>query len=460
MISENLKGKKAIVLGGGISGLTAAYALVKSGAETVVLEARQEPGGTMRSSWQNGYLVDYGPNSGLETSPFIKEMINEIGLADEFIYASESAKKRYILKNGELYALPVSPHAFFRTPLFSFGAKLRLFAEPFVGKSSDGYYQSIAEFVERRLGKEFLTYAIDPFVSGVYAGDPHKLSVKSAFPKLYALEENYGGLIKGLIKGARERKKRAETSKQSAQMFSFKNGMQTLPKTLAEFFKNKIIFGAKAAAVKKTGAKYSVLFSVGNSKEEIDADIVISALPAYVAAEVFENIDETLATKLKSVFYPKVMSLYLGYDKNRIGRELDGFGFLIPGAEKKKFLGAIWSSVIFPNRAPENKASFTLFVGGAKDQNRDWETPQKIIDEVLPEFEEIMKIDGAPDFITYKIWDKAIPQYNKGYVEIENRCDKFEKENPGIYLTGNFRRGISVGDCIKNNYGIFRAESD
>jgi len=444
--------QKIVILGGGISGLIAAYRLKKNGIDITLLEANAEPGGTMRSVFDNGYLIDYGPNSGLETTPLIKEIVNDLNLQDEFVYADETGNKRYILKNGELYALPTSPPAFFKTKLFSTSAKLRLLAEPFIGKSEDGYYQSIAQFVERRLGKEFLTYAIDPFVSGVYAGDPNKLSVKSAFPKLYALEEKYGGLIKGMIKGAKERKRRAETSKQNSKMFSFKSGMQTLPKALAKYLSDEIIYGARAeTVVKNENGKYVVKYKLGESEEEIMADNVISALPAYAAASVFENLDENLPEKLRSVFYPKVMVLYLGYDKKNIGRELDGFGFLIPGVEKKKFLGAIWSSVIFPNRAPEGKAAFTLFIGGARKQDYDWDNPEKIIEEVLPEFSEIMKIKGEPDLVRFKVWQKAIPQYNLGYVEIENYCEKFERENPGIFLTGNFRRGISVGDCIKNN---------
>ena len=443
--------KKIVIIGAGISGLTAAFFLKENGAEVTVLEASSQAGGTMRSEKINGYLVEYGPNSGLETTPYIRELVNKLNLSSEFIYASEKATKRYILKNNELLPLPLSPKEFFGTSLFSTKAKLRLLAEPFVSPSSDGYYQSIAEFVERRLGKEFLTYAIDPFISGVYAGDPRKLSVKSAFPKLYALEEKYGGLIKGLIKGAKERKKRAETSKQSAKMFSFVNGLQTLPTAIAENLGETVVFNAKVNRVEKAGEKYLVKFNRNDAENEIVADIVISAVPAYVASEIFENIDENLSAKLRDVFYPKVMVLYLGYKTEQIKRALDGFGFLIPGVEKKNFLGAIWSSVIFPNRAPEGKSSFTLFIGGAKNQNRDWENPEKIIDEVLPQFSEIMKIDGSPDFITYKLWNKAIPQYNKGYVEIENYCQKFETENKGMFLTGNFRRGISVGDCIKNN---------
>ena len=230
MDTDNIK---IAILGAGISGLAAAYWLQKAGRDITVLEANREPGGSMITRREEGFLIDYGPNSGLDTTPLIAQMVAELGLRDEIVYASEIGNKRYILKNQRLHALPTTPLAFLKTDLFSLKAKLRLLAEPFIGKSQDGYYQSISQFVERRLGREFLDYAINPFVAGVFAGNPDKLSVKSAFPKLYRLEELYGGLIKGFIKGAKERKKRSETSKQSARMFSFKSGMQIFPRAIA-----------------------------------------------------------------------------------------------------------------------------------------------------------------------------------------------------------------------------------
>ncbi len=443
--------KNIVIIGGGISGLTKAYWLSKSGNKVTLLEARDVVGGSMRTIRKSGYLIDLGPNSGLETTHYIGRMVEELGLKDDFIYANEEGNIRYILKNNELLPLPTGGKAFLKSKLFSAKAKIRLLGEPFVGKSEDGYYQSIAEFVRRRLGSEFLDYAIDPFVSGVYAGDPSKLSVKSAFPKLYRLEEVYGGLIKGMIKGAKERKRRAEESKQSAKMFSFANGMQSFPEAIAHYLGDNVITGAAVSEVVKKGEEYSVKYAKEGREFEINADEVISAVPAYVAAGIFRKTDKKLSEHLNSVYYPSVMVLFLGYDKSKIKRPLDGFGFLIPGLEKKKFLGAIWSSVIFPNRAPEGKAGFTLFVGGSKKQDYDWDNPDKIVTEVLPEFEKIMNISGSPELIHYSVWKKAIPQYNLGYIEHEKYFEKFENENKGIYLTANYRKGISVGDCVKNN---------
>jgi len=444
--------KKIVIIGAGISGLTTAYLLFKEGYDVVVLEQKDNVGGSIETIDVNGFLFDRGPNSGLETTPLIQQLVKELNLEDQFVYANREGNKRYILRNGQLHALPMSPPAFFKTKLFSGKAKLRLLAEPFIGRSKDGYYQSIAEFVTRRLGNEFLDYAINPFVAGVYAGKPEELSVKSAFPKLYALEEEYGGLIVGTIRSIRKRKKSKEVSKQSAKMFSFKDGMKVLPEAITEMLGNRVSTGVEVTSIRKTAeGNYGVTFRDGKQNLTLLADIVLSTVPAYKAAELFGHFDNELIKHLNEIYYPPVLVLYLVYEKSAVGQPLDGFGFLIPEKEEKSFLGAIWSSVIFPNRSDNNRAAFTLFIGGSRDAGFVDDVEQMVIDRARREFELIMKISAEPILISKRLWPKAIPQYNLGYVEHENFFDHFEKDNKGIFLSGNYRGGISVGDCIKNS---------
>ena len=442
---------KITILGAGISGLATAFWLNKDGFDLTVLESRNEPGGSMITRREDGFLIDYGPNSGLETTPLIGRIVEEIGLKEEIIYAEKKANKRYILKNDKIHVLPTSPGAFLKTKLFSTKAKLRLLAEPFVVKSKEGYYQSISEFVKRRLGQEFLDYAINPFVAGVFAGDPDHLSVKSAFPKLYRLEELYGGLFKGLVLGAKERKKRAEQSKQSARMFSFKNGMQSFPKSIAAKLGDKIKYNCNVEKVERSESKFKVLYNQDSKSEEIVADIVVSTVPAYQAASIFDDKENKLFDHLNKIYYPPVKMLYLGFRKESVGQELDGFGFLIPEKENKAFLGAIWSSAIFPFRAKDDLAAFTLFIGGARSPEFLDNENEKLVNSVIEEFKKIMNIDNDPIFIKEMLWPKAIPQYSLGYIEHEKYFQKFEMSNPGIFLSGNYRGGISVGDCIKNS---------
>ena len=443
--------KKTVILGAGVSGLATAYWLKKSGADVTVLEKSSQVGGSMESISENGYLFDRGPNSGLETTEFVKELVDGVGLSDQMIYASPSGNKRYILRNNELHALPMSPPGLIKTKLFSTSAKFRLIGEMFVGRSKEGYYQSVAQFVKRRLGEEFLDYAINPFVSGVYAGRPEDLSVKSAFPKLYALEENYGGLIIGTIRSIRARKKRKEIAKQSAKMFSFKKGMQALPKAVASWLGDSVITLADVTSVSKDGERYKVVYNNAGSEKSILCDIVISTLPSFVASKLFAHMDDGLPAHLDSIYYPPVMVLYVGFKKEHIGRPLDGFGFLIPEKEEKSFLGAIWSSVLFPDRGPEDTAAFTLFIGGARNASIMNEDKDLVAERSINEFMEIMKIKEEPLYKAMRFWGKAIPQYNIGYIEHERYADEFEKKNKGIILSGNFRGGISVGDCIKNS---------
>ena len=447
---------KISILGAGISGLATAYWLARDGFDVTVLEAKSEAGGSMITRRENGFLVDYGPNSGLETTPLIRQLASETGLQKEMVYASEEGNKRYILKNNQLHALPTNPVAFLKTQLFSSRAKLRLLAEPFIGKSEDGYHQSISDFVRRRLGQEFLDYAINPFVAGVFAGDPDTLSVKSAFPKLYRLEERYGGLIKGVVKGSKERKKRGEQSKQSAKMFSFINGMQTFPKAIARKLGQRIVYNCRVEKIDTSEHKYRIFYKQDDSWGETISDIVLSTLPAYQAASVFGEHDNRLRRHLNAIYYSPVQVLYLGFRKASIGRELDGFGFLIPKNENRTFLGAIWSSVIFPQRTDRDKAAFTLFIGGARSPELFNGNGESLIERVLKEFKEIMHINEDPLFVKEKMWVKAIPQYNLGHIEHEKYFETFEREHPGIVLSGNYRGGISVGDCIANSDLVYK----
>ncbi|MCH6573991.1 MAG: protoporphyrinogen oxidase [Bacteroidetes bacterium] len=443
--------KKVIVLGAGISGLTTAYLLNKNGYDVTVLEKNDKVGGSIETVIENGLLFDRGPNSALETTPLIAQLVEELKLTEQFVYANKKGNKRYILRNNQLHALPISAPSFLKSKLFSGRAKLRLMKEPFVGKSQNGYYQSIAEFVTRRLGQEFLDYAINPFVAGVYAGNPEDLSIKSAFPKLYALEEEYGGLIVGTIRGIRKRKRRKEPSKQSAKMISFTDGMKVLPEAIANHLGSKVKLNAEVVSIKKTSdGNYGVTYNEGEQSLTLLTDIVLSTIPAYTAGELFGHFNDGLKKHLTAVYYPPVLVLYLAYNKDDIGQPLDGFGFLIPSKEEKSFLGAIWSSVIFPNRAEDNKASFTLFIGGSRNPGFIYENEDELIKTVRREFEELMKIKGEPVHLAKRFWEKAIPQYTIGYVEHENYFDHFEKDNRGIFLSGNYRGGISVGDCIKN----------
>ncbi|TAK58888.1 MAG: protoporphyrinogen oxidase, partial [Bacteroidetes bacterium] len=343
-----------VIIGAGISGLCVAYWLKKSGIEVLVLEQEHEVGGTMKTIHDNGWLIETGPNSALETTPLFRQLFNEVNIADEVVYGNELSNNRFILRDGVLHTLPMSPPAFLKTKLFSISGKLRLIQEPFIGRATKE--ESIAEFVERRLGREFLDYAINPFVAGVYAGNPEQLSVRAAFPKLYALEEKYGGLIKGMLGSRKERKQRKEVAKDRAKLFSFKDGMQTLPKALAAYLGDSVQTGCSVEHVIPMRAGkypiYHVSYKQGETKTTIEAKAVIFASPASATARMIRPIDPEMSATLESIYYPPVSEIFLGFKREQVQHKLDGFGFLIPAKEKRSILGSLWSSTLFPNRAP------------------------------------------------------------------------------------------------------------
>lgn len=442
---------KTAVIGGGISGLTTAYLLQQKGIEFRLFERNSTAGGNIISEKSDGYLIEHGPNSTLETTPLINVLLESLGIMDRKIYASANAKKRYILKNNRLLPLPISPLSFLGTRLFSAGAKLRLLKEPFIKSKSDES-ESIAEFTKRRLGKEFLDYAINPFVAGVFAGDPENLNVKAAFPKLYELEQKYGSLIKGQLRSRKERKQRGEESKQSAKMFSFKNGLSELTEAIHKSIKDNFAPGCSVIDLKKTGGKYEITYSAGGSESTEIFDSVVLALPAKGAAVLLKQISAELSNKLSRVYYPPVAVILTGYRKDQLGFVPDGFGFLVPAVEKREILGSLWTSVIFPDRAPDGKYLLTNFIGGSRQPELAAKSDEELTDIVCKELKELMGVKGNPEFVKVIKWQEAIPQYSGNYAQLTERLEKLQEETAGLFICSNYYKGISVCDCIKNAF--------
>ncbi|MCB9287952.1 MAG: protoporphyrinogen oxidase [Lewinellaceae bacterium] len=440
------KRDRVAVIGAGVSGLCTAYWLQKNGFEVRVFEKTAHAGGVIASERVNGFLVDLGPNSTLETSEVLKELVEELGLGAEKVYASEVSNKRYIVRNGKLMPIPMSVLSFLQTGLFSWKAKLRLLQEPFL-KPTLGDDISLADFVHHRLGREFLDYAINPFVAGVYAGDPRTLSTAAGFPKLYALEKNYGSLIRGAILGARERKKRKEVAKDRARMFSFRDGMQTFTDALKEKV-GPITYNTSVTGLQIRDGRFELQLEQEGHKQQQEFGLVVSSVPTHALAPLVSEIAPDMAQPLADVYYPPVAVVYMAFKQEDIQRELDGFGFLVPEVEKRKILGSIWSSTIFPDRAPEGYASFTSFVGGTRQPDNALLPDEQLKEMVVSELKSLVGITGEPAFTKIKKWQKAIPQYKVGYKKVQAIFEKLEAQYPGLHFAGNYRRGISVGDSV------------
>ncbi len=433
--------KSVGIIGGGISGLVTAFLLQKKGFNVEVFDKKAAVGGNIQTRIIDGFLIEQGPNSLLK-SPRLVELIKALNLENEIIAANPTTKKRYILQTGKLRALPMSIAKIVFDGFFSWRTKLRWLKEPFI-KSKSPPAESVAEFFERRLGREIVEKAADPFIAGIFAGNPENLSIKSSFPRLYELEKKYGSLLVGALLAKSEK-----ADKNFPRSFSFKNGIQTLPNKLAEVLGETVKTNKEILKIEKSGRKFTVETDTG--KKTFDALIV--ATPADSAAKLIKNLDEDLSELLKSIYYPPIIMVFFGIKKDKIKFNLDGFGFLIPGSENRKILGTLWNSAVFTNRAPVGFHLLTTFVGGARNAELFGLADAEIVQIVFEELGEILGLREMPDFVHLKRWIKAIPQYNLGYDKVEEGLAAFSVQNRGMFFCSNFYKGISVGDCIKNAY--------
>ncbi len=433
--------KKIGIIGGGISGLTTAFLLKRKGFAVTVFEAAGQPGGNIQTVERDGYTIEQGPNSLLK-APRLVDLVRLLKLDDKVIAASESANKRYILSGGELEAM--GPKSFVNG-YFSLKTILRLAIEPFV-RSKSPENESVAEFVSRRISSEFLDKAIDPFVSGVYAGDPKNLSMRSAFPKLYEMERDFGSLIMGTF-----RRKVEKPDPKFPRTFSFRGGLKTLIDALATEVGDDL---------KLNFAVDSIGDGLAVNGDEFDA--VVISTPSYVAADLVRGRDADLANLLADVNYPQVAVVVLGFDSGQIKMNLDGFGFLIASSEKRPILGTLFHSAVFPERAPGGKQLLMTFVGGVRAGDKlDSMSDEELRSIVLTQLKEIIGVSGEPSFVHIKRWKRAIPQYRVGYEQVTERISEFESSHSGIYVCSNFYRGISMSDCVKNAFETASAiESD
>jgi len=447
--------KRIAIVGGGISGLTVAYLLLekKSNFDISVFESDDRPGGKIWTDKTDGFLCEKGANGFLDNKPRTLELCKSLGI--EPVRSNENSKKRFIFLNGKLNALPESPLAFIKSDLLSFSGKLRMLLEYNAPKGPDD--ETVADFITRRLGKEALEKLIDPMCSGIYAGDPYKMSIKSSFARIKELEQEYGGLFKGLLAIRKQKKLQQKTSGDSkvsvapgGTLTSFYNGAQTITDTLAGKLGDRLHLGVSVHGIVKNGNVYQLY----TSKDTVEADIVILASPAYAAAEMLKDLDSGISKTLSDIPYPHVSVVCFGYKKEKIGHPLNGFGFLVPHIEGRKILGTLWDSSIFPNRASDGHALVRTMVGGAKSPETAALDDDKIISMVFDELKPVLSFKTDPDMIRIYRWEKAIPQYLLGHSKKISSIEERLKSCPGLYLTGNAYKGIGINDCVENGYRL------
>lgn len=436
------------VVGAGVAGLTAAYRLKQQGARVVLYEAVDRCGGVVRTERRDGYLAELGPNSLNAPSPRVRALLAELGLEGSLLPASPVAKNRYVVKKKKLLPLPMSPQDFLTSRLLSNGAKLAVFGEALVEPGDGAMDESIGSFIRRRFNQEILDYIANPFVGGIYAGDPEQLSLRHAMPKLYGLERSHGSVMKAFAGMMRARKKEepAEGADPAGSLMSFRAGLQEVPDALAKGLGPMVRLRAPVTQI-RAGPKGWTVAAAFQPTELYDG--IVYAAPAHCLDDVdlaFPGGDR-LKT-LSSMVYPPVAVVALGFRREEVAHPLDGFGFLVPEVERRNVLGVIFSSTLFAGRAPEGHVLLTAFVGGVRNPDLANADVPTITARVQDDLRSLLGVSGEPSFRAFQLWPKAIPQYDLTYGRYKEIMDEAERRNPGLALAGSYREGVAVAEAI------------
>ena len=439
------------IVGAGISGLATGHTILARNpqAELTVFEAGPRSGGKVITEvTPEGYLCEWGVNGFLDKSPPTLELCRELGI--DVLPADVSAKKRFVFSEGELHKLPEKPPEFFTSNLLSPGGRLRVIGEVFSGRAKKPD-ETLAEFGTRHLGKEAFEKLIDPMASGVFAGDARNMSLKSCFPRIHEVESEHGSLIRGLIKLQKAARKAGKKDTPGPGpggiLTSFEDGMSAMTDALAARLGSRVRYNSPVQGIGREGSRYRVGLE-GGGEEFFDA--LVLASPAYAQAAMLADFAPGLSKLIGGITYPSLAVVCLGYEKRHVGSRMDGFGFLVPSREKRDILGTVADSNVFPNRAPDGHTLLRTMVGGARSSELALLPEERLLDVVQSSLKDIMGITAEPVFAKIYRHERAIPQYLVGH---SDRLDAIEKElesHPGLVLTGNAFRGVSLNDCVVN----------
>ncbi|WP_022834424.1 protoporphyrinogen oxidase [Salisaeta longa] len=434
------------IIGAGIAGLTAAYQLQQQGHMVRVWEARGVAGGAIRSErTSDGFLVEHGPNSLRATTPIVPRLLEDLGLERARLSAAPAATKRFIVRDGTLRPLPLSPPALLTTSLLSTRAKLRLLREPFVAAGAPTADETVASFVRRRLGPEVLAYAVDPFVAGIFAGDPHRLSLKHAFGRLYEMERTHGSLLRAALHSARTGATDDASTATDRRIFSLRDGLQMLPHALADALGEAIRYEAPVTALRQMP---DGTWTVATETDATQVNALISTVPLHALGSI-DWAPAVDTSPLQRVPYPPVRVVALGFRRADVAHPLDGFGMLVPSAEDQfQILGTLVSSTLFPGRAPAGHVLLTTFVGGMRHPTLGAASDAAVRKVVLNDLQALLGVQGAPVFERFIAWPRAIPQYTLNHGAAVRTLEQLEDVHPGLFFAGNYRDGISVGDAM------------
>ena len=433
------------VIGGGVSGLCAAGLLTKAlGPDAVLLlEKGEQPGGTTGSDTIDGFTCDWGSNGFLDKEPRTLEWAETLGLTPQLVRANAAAAKRFIYRNGKLHQIKVPP-GFFFSPLLSLRGRARLCFEPLIPPKKDTTPESIFGFASRRIGAEAAEILVGAMVLGIYGGDVRQLSMEHCFPRMVKMERDYGGLTKALL-AIRKQKGTASPMGPSGTLTTFQGGIGALPKTAAAALGDRIRYGASVDRVEQCEKGYVTHLTSG---ESYATRAVLMATPANAAAQITRELSPTLSQALADIPYAGLSVVCAGYDREQIGHELNGFGFLAPRNQGVRLLGCLWTSSLFPFEAPKDKVLLRVMYGGAPDPDATKLSDEALLHCMKQELHPLLQIQGDPSLVRIYRHPGGIPQYTLGHETRLRTIEEAEQALPGMVLTGNAYRGISLNDCV------------
>lgn len=445
------------VLGGGLTGLAAAWRLAEAGHSVRLLESGGRLGGMVRTETVDGWTVEAGPNSFRNDSPETRAMMGELGLGAEVIEPGSVSKRSFLSLEGKLVAVPSasSPQDFLTTPLLTLGAKLRLASEaafkPRVRKGD----VSVADFVRDHFGGVVLERIGQPLVSGIWAGDAERLSIQHAFPLAWEAERTTGSLLRALSERGRRRREEGLPPSQAA--LSFRSGMQALPDALASRLPpgTAVLNAAVRSVGPGPGGRWRVRWTRPDGEHGGDFDRVVAAIPGYSLAQLeIGPAGARPLSALSEIEHPPLASVFVGYRRDQVGHALDGFGALVPATEKRSVLGVMFTSSLFPGRAPEGHVALTVIAGGALNPGIAGLAPEKLARLVCADLETLLGARGRPAFVRLTQVPRGIPQYNLGFERHLALMAECERSHPGFLIGGSVRDGIAIPECLASGASL------
>jgi len=415
-----------------------------------VLDNADRVGGNIRTDRESGYVLEWGPNGFLDNVPATPELVRRVGLVDRMVKADEQSALRYIVRKGRPRLVPASPPAFLRSDALSWPGKLRIAGEPFAKPRPDGD-ETVHDFAARRIGDEAARVLVGAMVTGVYAGDARKLSLEATFPKMAAMEREYGGLFRAMLGKRREAKakggKAGGPAGPGGVLTSFRSGLQELTDGVAARLDGAIELSAGIDRIVRGAGRGYEIHRTGGRVERADA--VVLACPAWSTAGLVRDLDGELAAELARIPSAPVVVAHLGFEVAELPERPRGFGFLVPRGEGATVLGALYTSNIFPGRSPEGKFLFTVMLGGAHEPERIDDSDDAIVVRALGDLHTTLDVHARPEFVRIFRHPRGIPQYTVGHLDRVRAIERALERLPGLAVSGNSYLGISVNHCAE-----------